>query len=301
MLSRSKQPTLALTQIDQALSISDDIKALHHTKGIILARLAAYQSLAQLYVDWARRAGSEAETADYLSRAEAIISEGLRTVTTRDGLWIVSASIQELLGNKPEYLKELEKAVRSSPASIVARYLLGRAYRKAGSPEKALTVLKPVIEGSTDEFRAFVEYATSMHELGEPYVKTVAVLRLSTLYGYGDPRFVGTLAGMLFMNGEFSASKEVSNESFKREFPAEEAQRIQFRPRDPIDRSKHLELSGKIAALKVGYAFVDAPGFPSFFCHASKFGGLLMRPGMSVRFGPAFSARGPVVAHVSAV
>jgi tetratricopeptide (TPR) repeat protein len=330
MLSRSKQPNLALGQIDQSLSITDDIKALHHTKGIILAKLAlesesqdvarkrlaqseaefrrcitmyakdeyAYQSLAQLYVDWARRASTEVESADYLSRAESVISEGLRTVTTRDGLWIVSASIQELLGNRPEYLKELERAVRSSPTSIVARYLLGRAYRRAGNPDKALAVLKPVIEGDTSEFRAFVEYAFSMNDLGEPYSKTIAVLRMSTLYGYSDPRFVGTLGGMLFMNEDFSAAKLVWNESFKREFPAEEAQRIQFRPRDPADASKRLELPGKIAALKLGYAFVDAPGLPSFFCHASKFGGLLMRPGMDVRFGPAFSARGAVVAHV---
>jgi hypothetical protein len=40
MLSRSGQPNLALAQIDQALSISEDIRVLHHTKGLILAQLA---------------------------------------------------------------------------------------------------------------------------------------------------------------------------------------------------------------------------------------------------------------------
>jgi tetratricopeptide (TPR) repeat protein len=252
----------------------------------------AYQSLAQLYVDWAKRSSiSQAESADYLSRAEAVISEGLRIVPIRDGLWIVSAAIQEVLGNRPEYLQELERAVRSTPTSTLARYLLGRAYRKSGQPQKALLILKPIIESNTDEFRSFVEYANAMHEIGDPYSKAIAVLRLSTLYGFGDPRFVATLSGMLFMNEEFSAAKQVTAESLKREFPAEEAQRIQFRPRDPADRTRYLELSGKVAALKVGYAFIDAPGYDSFFCHASKFGGLLMRPGMNVRFGPAFTAR----------
>jgi hypothetical protein len=139
-----------------------------------------------------------------------------------------------------------------------------------------------------------------MHDKGESYSKTIAVLRMSTLYGYSDPRFVATLSGLLFMNGEFSAAKEVSAESFRREFPAEEAQRIQFRPREPSNRSKNLELSGKVAALKVGYAFIDAPGYESFFCHASRFGGLLMLPGMKVVFEPGFCARGAVVAKVRA-
>src|SRR5450432_1431990 len=94
--------------------------------------------------------------------------------------------------------------------------------------------------------------------------KAIAVLRLSTLYGFSDPRFVATLSGMLFMNEEFSAAKQVSSESYKREFPAEEAKRIQFRPRDPNDRSKALQLTGTVAALKVGYAFIDAPGYESF-------------------------------------
>jgi tetratricopeptide (TPR) repeat protein len=332
MLSRSGQPNLALGQIDQALSISEDIRVLHHTKGLILAQLAlesqgpdvarkrlaqseaefrrcmamytkdqyAYQSLAQLYVDWAKRTSDQAEATDYLSRAEGVISEGLRTVSIRDGLWIVSSGIQELLGKQPEYIQELEKAVRSTNTGIVARYLLGRAYRKAGAPAKALAILMPIIETNTDEFRAFVEYARSMHDLGEPYAKTIAVLRMSTLYGYSDPRFVATLSGMLFMNEEFSAAKQICSESFKREFPAEEATRIQFRPRDPSNRSKHLELVGRVAALKVGYAFFDAPGYESFFCHASRFGGLLMRPGMKVIFEPGFSARGAVVGKVRA-
>jgi hypothetical protein len=59
-----------------------------------------------------------------------------------------------------------------------------------------------------------------------------------------------------------------------------------------------LKLSGTVTALKVGYAFIDTPGYESFFCHASNFGGLLMRPGMKVRFEPAFSARGAVVTRI---
>jgi len=30
------------------------------------------------------------------------------------------------------------------------------------------------------------------------------LLRLSTLYGFSDPRFIGTLGGMLFLDGNFT-------------------------------------------------------------------------------------------------
>jgi tetratricopeptide (TPR) repeat protein len=258
----------------------------------------AYQTLAQLYVDWARRTSDSAEATEYLSKAEAVIGEGLRVVKVRDGLWIVSSGIQEVLGNTPDYLHALERAVSSTPGSVVARYLLGRAYRRAGFPEKALSVLKPLIEGKPDEFRTFVEYARSMHEVGEPYSKCIAVLRLSTLYGLSDPRFIATFGGMLFMNAEFSAAKEVFSESFKREFPAEEAKTIQFRPVDPADRYRRLRVNGTITTVKAGYAFIDAPGYESFLFPGRYFGDIIVRPHLSVTFEPTFTARGAIADRV---
>ena len=111
--------------------------------------------------------------------------------------------------------------------------------------------------------------------------------------GLSDPRFVATLGGMLFMNHEFSPAKEIFAQTFRREFPALEASRIQFRPRDPANLIAPLRLVGKVAAVKAGYAFIDAVGYPSFFCPGAKFGSLIMRPGLQVRFEPVFTAKGP--------
>jgi tetratricopeptide (TPR) repeat protein len=326
MLARGKQFNLALGQIEEGLKIDPEIRVLHHTKGMILSQLAmttesreiarrrlaqsedefrrclsmnnrddyAYQTLAALYVDWARQSSDPAEVADYLAKAESVINEGLRLVKSREGLWIVSSQIQEILGNTPEYLKALAKAANSSSTSIVAKYLLGRAYRRSGDPTNAIKILKPLIETQPDEFRACVEYANAMRELGEPYAKCIAVLKLSTLYGLGDPRFVATFGGMQFMNGDFSAAKEVFTESYKREFPGPEATRIQFRPRDPDAPGQPLRLVGEVVAVKPGYAFIDVPGYPSFFCPGSKFGRVVVRPHLKLQFQPAFTARGAI-------
>jgi tetratricopeptide (TPR) repeat protein len=330
MLARAKQFNLALSQIEEGLKIDPEIRVLHHTKGVILSQLAmttesrdiarrrlaqsehefrrclnmnnrdeyAYQTLAGLYVDWARQSTDAAEVADYLAKAETVINEGLRLVQAREGLWIVSSQIQEILGNTPGYLKALAKAANSSPTAIIAKYLLGRAYRRSGDPANAIKVLKPLIETQPDEFRACVEYARAMGEVGEPYAKCIAVLKLSTVYGLGDPRFVATLAGMLFMNGDFSEAKAIFVESYKREFPAPEATRIQFRPKNPAVPGEPLRLVGEVVAVKTGYAFIDASGYPSFFCPGSKFGRLVMRPHLRVEFEPAFTARGAIADKV---
>lgn len=327
MLARLKEANLALSQIDEGIKLNPQIRALHHTRGVILQQLMvttesreiarrrlaqsedefrrclsmnnkdeyAYQGLATLYVDWAKRTDDPAEVTDYLAKAEAVISQGLKHVRVRDGLWIVSSQIQEILGNAPEYMKALIKAADSSSSSVVAKYLLGRAYRMQGDPAKAIDVLKPLIEANTDEFRVCVEYARAMRAVGESYAKCIAVLRLSTLYGLSDPRFVATLGGMLFMNEEFTAAKETFDQSIRREFPAMEASRIQFRP---SDGGVPIRLTGTVASVKAGYAFIDAPGFPSFFCPGSKFGRLVMRNGLKVQFEPTFTAKGQLADKV---
>jgi tetratricopeptide (TPR) repeat protein len=330
MLARSNQFNLALGQIDEGLRLNSQIRVLHHTKGIILSELAmttesreiarrrlaqseeefhhclrannkdeyAYQSLATLYVDWARRTDEPEEVADYLAKAEAVINNGLRHVRVRDGLWIVSSQIQSILGNTPEFMKALIKAASGPSISIVAKYLLGRAYREAGDPTSAIQILKPVIEAHTDEFRVCVEYALAMEAMGEPYAKCIAVLRLSTLYGLSDPRFIATLGGMLFMNGEFSPAKEIFAQTFRREFPAQEASHVQFRPRDPASPNSPLRLVGKVATVKAGYAFIDVAGYPSFFCPGSKFGSIVMRHDLQVQFEPVFTAKGQLADKV---
>jgi tetratricopeptide (TPR) repeat protein len=326
MLSRSNQYPLALSQIEEGLKLNPDLRVLHHTKGMILAELAmrtesreiarrrlaqseeefrlcisdtprdeyAHQGLATLYVDWAKRTDDPAESADYFAKAEAVISIGLRQVRVRDGLWLVSAEIQRMLGNAPERMKALEKAA-SSTDSVIAKYILGRAYRENGNPRAAADLLKPVLEAHPDEFRICTEYALALEALGSPYPQCIAILKLSTLYGYGDPRFVATLGGMMFLNGDFSDAKEIFSNSFKREFPGPEASRINYRPKDATDRAKPLGFTGRVTTVKAGYAFVTVAGYPSFYCPGSKIGTLVLHNGLEVKFEPAFNAKGQIV------
>ena len=252
----------------------------------------AYTGLAQLYLNWAKRVKDPKEMTEYISKAESIINDGLKVVRVRDSLWIVSADIQKLIGDHPSHLKELEKAVQSTPGSIIGSYLLGRAYRKVRLPLKAIEVLEPVIKNHPNEFRCFVEYARALYDSGEPEDKIIPILRISTLYGLSDPRFICILGGLLFMTGKFSDAKEIFQEWYKKEFPINEANRIGFRPKD-ARRMTSVKLIGRVAAIKAGYSFIEVPGYPNFFCPSSNFEGLVSL-GLEVSFEPAFTARGAV-------
>lgn len=324
MLSREGKLDLALLQIEEAIKINPNVRVLYHTKGVVLHQLAmatpsldlarrrlaqseecfrrcltiyerdeyAYYGLAQLYLDWARRVDNE-ESAEYISKSEGVISEGLRKVRIRDRLWIASAEVESLLGNKPAHLQALEKAVAETPGSIIARYLLGRRYRKSAQSQKAIQVLQPVIKAHPEEFRSSIEYALASLELGEPYSRSIAVLNLSTLYGLSDPRFIATLGGMYFMNGEFTEANKIFAETLKRELSRAESYIIHFNPRDPNDKSRPLRVDGVIADVRPGYAFIESK-YPRVFCPGSKFGGLKMARGLKVTFEICFCAKGPI-------
>ena len=326
MLLREEKGELALDQIDKALKLNPHIRVLYHTKGRVLSFLAAsiesndlarrrlaqseesyrrclsmndrdsygYQGLAQLYFGWAKRSLTQEEKTEYLTKAEGMISEGLKKARKRDSLWIESANIQEWLGNEPSRIQALEQAVRTSPSSIIARYMLGRAHRKNAQPQKAIEVLESVIKDYHEEFRAVVEYALALLHSGKSYKEAIAVLRLSTLYGLSDPRFVATLGGMLFMDGQFTEAEKVFEEATKRNFTSTESHTVQFRPPDPSNTSNALQLQGKVAVVKAGYTIIESTGFPRFLCPGSKYDGTAMQQGMEISFEPAFTARGNI-------
>jgi protein involved in temperature-dependent protein secretion len=327
MLLREEKPDLALGQIELALKIDSTAKVLHHTKALALRDLAldrttspdialrrlaqsesefrrcitihnrdgySYQGLAELYLGWAKRALSDDEAASYVAKAEEVINEGLRVVRLRDGLWLVSSEVQKWLGDQPSHFKALERAVADNPEGIVANHLLRRAYRKAGRLGEAKVILHKLISKHPTEFRACVEYARTLHELGEPYSTGIAVLRLSMPHGLSDPRYIACLGGMLFMNGDFSDSKGIFSESVKREFPAVESQKIQFRPRDKNNLSKPLRLPGEVIAVKAGYSFIMSSGYDTFLCPAARYSGVRMKARLEITFEPVFSARGAI-------
>jgi len=333
MLLREDKGELALGQIEEAIHLDPKIMVLYHTKGMILSYLAinnenldlarrrlvqaeasfrhglnihpkddyCYQGLAQLFLDWAKRCENSEEATTYIAKAEEIVNDGLKNVRVRDSLWIVSSNIQSWLGNQHSRVLALEKAVRESPGSIIARYLLARSYRKMEEYQKAIDLLDPIIKNYHDEFRSFVEYAVSLMMVKHTYSESIAILQLSTLYGFGDPRFIATYGGMLYMDERFTDASKVFAESHKHDFSSIELNTLQFRPVDFNNQNKALRLIGKIVAVKAGYAMVETSEYPSILCPGSKFNGLIMQPQMKISFEIAFCSKGAIADRPSQV
>jgi tetratricopeptide (TPR) repeat protein len=327
MLLRERKLDLALAEIDTALEIDKNNTILNHTKGHILSRMAyeaeskdigikrliqaennfrktiaiksrdsyCYQSLAELFLNWAKKSNNESEIAEYIEKAENVINDGLTNCRHRDYLWIVSANIQKFLGDNPKSIEFMERAIADTPGSIRARHILGRAYRKMGNFNESLRVLKYIIENFPDEYRAHVEYALALYSSGATYSESIGILYQSTLYGYNDPRFIATLGGMLFLNGEFSDSEKVFNESRKATFSGSELKSIQFKPLDPVKRNCFLRLEGNVVNKKPQYVWIEVAGYPgSFICPGSKFKNIVMKKGLKLSFRPVFNAKGPI-------
>ena len=316
---------LALTQVEQGIAINPKAppRVLIHTKGTILGALAlqaeskdigrrrlaqaedalrralqlnqrddyTYQALATLYLDWAKHSEIDEESATYLTKAEESISEGLRYCKVKDALWIVSAEIEQWLGNKPSQIKALETAVKESPGSIIARYLLGKAYRHSGRYADTLAVLEPNIKNHPDEFRSFVEYALAMWASGKSLRESIAVLEIASVAGLSDARYIAHLAGMHFLNGDFKKAESVFTEMKRRELPPSELHSVVFQPRQP-GTQQPMELIGEVLVRRPTYSLIESEGYPPFFCHSSKYRGLTLKEGMRLVFEVGFSPRG---------
>lgn len=308
MLLREGKPDLALSIIEQAIGIRSSVRVLKHTKGVILSQMAletesqeiarrrlaqseaalvdsfgpgrrdayTYQSLAELYLGWAKRSSSE-EAAEYVTKAEDTIAAGLRVVHDREGLYFVSARIEEFLGNRPEALRALERAVSESPTSTIARYLLARAYFDSERWDDVVGVLTPVIEHDPQEYRSAVLYAKALERRGQPYAEAIAVLRLADLYGRRDARYVATLGGMLTMDGEFTAAEALFDDS-RTTMTYRESNRIEYRPRP--GNAPTPTLDGTVINVRAGYAFIQSHGYPDFFWPGSRFGSIEVRRGL---------------------
>lgn len=324
MLLREDRPELALSQIEGAIELDPGVRVLYHTLGLVQAKLAmsadsvelgrkrlvqaeqaynkalrlyerdeySYASLAQLYLDWAKKVQSE--SADYVAKAEATISQGLRTVANKERLWTTSADVQRWLGDEPGRLKDLENAIREHPQAVYPRYLAAIAYREQGKPETAIKKLDPVLKDNPEEFRLCIEYARSLEDLGRPYDEAIAVLNMGSLYGLRDPRFIALNGGMLFMNGNFSDADRVFAETLKRDISYADSYAIHYRPKDRINPADHMSLVGKVVLVKAGYAFIEVPGYPRFLCPSSKQHRVILKEKMEVTFRPAFSSRGAI-------
>ncbi len=330
MLLRENKPELALGQIDQAFLIPGSTpKILHHTKGMTLKAMAigansfelgrkyvaraeqafrtsitlnpkdeyAFQSLAMLFLDWAKRSENDDEATKYIQKAEEVISQGLRAVRVRDGLWIASSEIANWLGDQPTRLSALERAVREVPTSAVARYLLARQYRITGLPDKAKETLHSVVAANPDEYRSVLEYALAILDSGtdasQNRKEAIAVLSLSTTYGLADPRFIATYGGLLFLNEQFNDATRIFQESIKREFVGPDMQTAFYKPMDLL-KNDPLRIAGKVIDVHFRLSKIEREGWPPLTCLSSKVGGLVLRKGMKVTAEIVFSAKGPM-------
>ncbi|WP_395680436.1 SIR2 family protein [Dokdonella sp.] len=331
MLLRAEKPELALGQIEEGILLNPKSvpKVLLHTKGIILTELAtsiestdiarkrmvqaegvfrssiqknirddyAHTALAQLYLKWAQRDSiSEDESSDYLTKAEGAVSEGLRACSDKEALWVVSASIEHKLGDQPARMKALEKAVKENPIGVVPRFLLGRLYRKKGKHQEAIAILKPVVEGHPEEFRAVQEYALAMLDGGAKLPEAIAVLRLGETYGLSDLRFICLLGGLLFLDKQFDRAEEAFGASERRDFAYKDLITINFRPKSGPECSN--QLTGRVVRMGTSYCFVEVQGYPLFYCPFVRVGKLSLRVGADIRFLFGFAAKGPRVDEI---
>lgn len=297
MLLREGKLNLALAQIDLAIGKDKQktIRSLHHTRGVILAEMAfsennmdvarkwmaqserefnlciatqdyddyGHTGLANLYLNWAKKTKSEDEATEYLTKAETVVSKGLKQVSDRTSLLITSSEIQRELGNQPAWLGKLREAVHTNSASVIGRYLLGRAYRRQGLPDKTIEVLDPVIRTEFKEVRSYIEYTRAMLEIGEPIKKCGATLMQCRLDGMSDPAFVGLYGGLLYMDSKYDEARTLWDDAKDQGFTYEERIKARYDPRDPSDQTKKLRFSGIVAGVKPSFVFIQPEDGPT--------------------------------------
>lgn len=328
MLLREGKLSLALTQIDNAIANdrTKSIRSLHHTRGMVLAQMAideengdfarkrlvqaereflqciaskesdeyGHTGLANLYINWSRRQSVSAEEAnEYLEKAESVVSKALKVVNERASLLIASAEIQKDFGNQPERISKLREAVDSDKASEIGRYLLGRAYRDQGYPEKTIEVLDPIIKSDFKNVRAYLEYTRAMLDIGEPIKKCAATLTQCRLDGERDAAFVGLLGGLFYMDGNFAEATKLWGAAKEHSFSFEERTKRQYTPRTP-DSGKRMRFEASIEAVKPGYILIQPEQGPMILSTTTILNGASLKQKQRVSFELTFSAKGPL-------
>jgi hypothetical protein len=329
MLLREHQLTLALSQIDNAIQKdrTKSIRSLRHTRGLILGELAmteengdvarkwlaqserefvhciaskesddyGHTGLANLYLEWSRRKKiSDEEATEYLEKAETVVTQGLRVARARSSLLITSAEIEKDLGNQPARLSKLRQAVESNSASSVSRYLLARAYRQQGEPQKTMTVLEPIIRTDFSNVRAYVEYTKAMLRSSEPVKKCLATLSQCKVDGESDPAFIGLYGGLLFMDGRYADASKLWDTAKERRFSYEERTRRRYTPRDPSNPTKRLRCLGTVEHVKPGYVLIQPDEGPIVISTVTVIAGVPLTYRKRVSFELTFSAKGPL-------
>jgi tetratricopeptide (TPR) repeat protein len=101
------------------------------TEKAVLPLTKQWEALSETDRQWIARAG--------LMAADAAGMERLFPKTTSDPEWLALRGLQQqILGRPVEAVRWLERSVKANPDDVWNQYLLGWAYKTAGSPNKAL-------------------------------------------------------------------------------------------------------------------------------------------------------------------
>mgnify|MGYP001806199693 CR=1 FL=1 len=327
MLRRENKLDLALSQIERAIKMDSRKRVLHHTKGLILGQLAAettsrevarrwlaqaegafthalsmndrdeysYQSLANLYLDWAKRTTDENESALYLTKAQEALSNGFDKGRELEYLYVLESKIQDHIGNTPGQLNALRRALEDSPSSANVRYILGNALRRAGEVDESREVLHDGLIQHPGDPRLALAYALTLLTLGREVAECAAVLGLAKVRGLRDPAFTAAFSGLLVLGGDEGEAQDVRDQAAQRGFSSTDRRRTYF---VPGDYSSEVVLNGSVVRVSQIFAFVQVAGMGDFFLPPAKFREHRIRVGDALVFEPAFSVRGPVVHRV---
>ncbi|MBB3749860.1 tetratricopeptide (TPR) repeat protein [Mycolicibacterium sp. BK634] len=324
MLRREGKLDMALAQIELAIKMAPRKRLLHHTKGLILGDLASgadslevgrrylgqaeqafdqalaiderdeysYQSLADVYLDWAKKVGNEDEQAIYLGKAQEALLDGLDKGRELEYLYVMESRIQSHIGDTPGQLGALRKALEAAPSSANVRYLLGSALRAAGLLDESESVLREGLSGNTADPRLALSYTKTLLMLDRGLPASIAILEMARARGLRDPAFIAAYGGLLRLNGDVTRAEQLLVDVRNKSFSARDQRKIVFVPSDFFDVG---ELSGVITHVAPGFAFVKVDSLGDFFLPGSQMGNKALRLGTRVRFVAGFTIRGGTV------
>ncbi len=327
MLRREKRFDLALGQINEALEMSPRARILHHTKGMVLKDLAmdapiedmgrrrltqaeqaftvainmapkddyGYSSLADLYLEWARKCNASEEAVAYVAKAQEVVFRGLAVVRQRESLYLIMSDIESFLRNTPARIEALRKALREAPASPIARYLLGMVLDRLGDPA-AVDILREGVRLHPEHSRMSAACALAIYRNGGSLAECVAILRLARNTGLDDSQFVAVFGGMLTLNGDLTDAADVWTRARQAPFRVGERDRIGFTPQRPTGELDWLD--GRLVAVTGGYGFARVAGYADVFCSRQKLANKALQRDDRVQLQVAFTVRGPVAVNL---
>lgn len=323
MLRRERRFELALSQIETAKKIGPRVRVIRHTEGMILRDMAlsaptpelgmrrlaqaeqcfkdaiaqtpsddySYKSLADLYLDWAKRAGTDAESVRFAAMAEAVVSDGLGAAHLKDGLYVASAAIEDYLGDQPGRVEALKSAVGENPGNGVARSMLGRLLARLGHLNEAQAVLYEGVRMEPSHPRLAIEYANVRLEQSGDVRECIAIVELARTEGRRRPDYLATLGGLYALDGQIDKAEGIWRESADRNFPPPDRHKVRFTPKPTGAAVVH---EGVVVRIGAGYAILRDRELNDVHCSGSRYRDLVLSRDMRVSFELGFCAVGPV-------